>query len=265
MSLQLRLHNINSDNDFIVSYKSGNTLGDVTNGFILYDRYDGGTTGLTISGVTLEFNTKYWIKIQDEDNGRYIVQNIYTHDECYYDCFIESTPTPTPTPTSTPTSTPTPTPTSTGPTPTPTSTGPTPTPTPTSTGPTPTPTPTSTGPTPTPTPTTIDCNAITSLIVSGSEFLGEGQLTITITLEKNIDITTEFSIYINTSNYGNISETIRVNQNTNYSTKTISLSSFGIPIIEDYCIFLISGSSEISCTASYTCQDFTCPCEESEA
>ncbi len=256
MSLQLRLHNINSDNDFIVSYKSGNTLGDITDDFILYDRYDGGTTGLTISGVTLEFNTKYWIKIQDEDSGRYIVQNIYTHDECYYDCFIEPTPTPTPT------ITPTPTPTTTGPTPTPTptSTGPTPTPTPTSTGPTPTPTPTFT-----PTPTPTDCNEIRSLIVSGSELFGEGRITITITLEKNINVNTEFSIYINTSNYGNISETIRVNQNTNSSTKTITLSNFGIPIIEDYCIFLIGGSNEISCTASYTCQDFTCPCEEPEA
>jgi len=79
----------------------------------------------------LEFDTEFWLKMEDkvnvidicEDNQtpRYIVENIYIHDsktfECYdkinfsvsYECVLP--PTPTPEPTSTPGATPTPTPT----------------------------------------------------------------------------------------------------------------------------------------------------------
>ncbi len=147
MSIQIRLHNISSTNDFIVSYKSGTTLGSTTSGFTLYDRFDGGITGVTISGVTLNTDTKYWIKLTDTETDRYIIQNIFIHDDCYFNCFIKPTPTPTPTSTPTPTTSVTPTP-----TPSPTSSI-TPTPSPTSSiTPTPTPSPTSSI-TPTPTPT----------------------------------------------------------------------------------------------------------------
>lgn len=86
----------------------------------------------------LEFDTEFWLKMEDKVNvidvcennqtPRYIVENIYIHDsktfECYdkinfsvsYECVLPPTPTPEPTPTPGPTSTP-----GTTPTPTPTS------------------------------------------------------------------------------------------------------------------------------------------------
>lgn len=79
----------------------------------------------------LEFDTEYWLKIEDKVNvidtcennqtPRYIVENIYIHDsktfECYdkinfsvsYECVLPPTPTPPPTPNATPIPTPTPT------------------------------------------------------------------------------------------------------------------------------------------------------------
>lgn len=104
MSLHIRLYGINSENDFIVSYKSGETLNSETTGFTSYDSYVAGTTGVTISGVTLSYNTNYWVKIQDSITNRYIIENIVTHEDCYFGCY-DSTPTPTPTITPTPTPT----------------------------------------------------------------------------------------------------------------------------------------------------------------
>ena len=245
MSLNIRLYGINSENDFIVSYKSGDTLNSETTGFTIYDTYEASTTGLTISGVTLFSNTKYWIKIQDVLSNRYIIENIYTHDDCYYDCYDT---TPTPTPTETPTPTPTLTPTSTSLI--------------TST-PTPTPTPTTTSlvtSTPTPTPT-ITCNKIQNLIVSGGQFLGEGSVTIQLLLENNVDVNTSFEIYISTTNYGNFYRTVTINNGTNYISVTDSLPSFGIPIILSYCVNIVNGSSLINCN-NFECDDISCPCSE---
>jgi len=118
MSLYIRLHNIISPNNFSLYYKSGESVGNPNSGFTYYNSYTGGTTGLVISGATFSFNTKYWIKIVDDVTKKYIIENIYTHESCFYDCFdVTQTPTPTQTPTipstqtQTPTQTPTPTPT----------------------------------------------------------------------------------------------------------------------------------------------------------
>jgi hypothetical protein len=193
MGLNVRIYNISSPNPFTLSYKSGDTPGDVSSGFTNY----GGTyqsslvrdyynNPIIVTGLT--FDTHYWIKIVDTVTNNYIIEDIYTNVKEFYKCFV-ITPTPTPspspssTPTDTPTSTPTPTPTSTTVPPTPSSTvpppTPTPTPTPSSTVP-PTATPTST-PTPTPTGevsgypftlqyTSSSTNGIDACSVSGNEF-----------------------------------------------------------------------------------------------
>jgi len=236
MGLHIRLNNINSQNDFIVSYKSGDTLNDVTTGFTLYDRFEGGTTGLTISGVTLNLNTKYWIKIQDEITNKYIIENIYTHDSCYYECYDVS-PTPTPTITSTPTKT--------------SVTIPTPSPTKTTT---PTPTPTITPPS-----VVTTCISVTNLIVSSSQFNGEGQVVIQILLDNTIDITTSFDVEIITANYGSITRTVTINSGENYGTIVDSVGSYGEPIINSSCIIGISGSSLINCDG-FNCFEMSCPC-----
>lgn len=176
MGLVIRLHDIVSPNQFKVYYKQATSPYPMNSGYSLYGTFAEGITTVNISGITINFNSNYWFKIEDQVTGRYIIENIETNDPiaymdccpqpiglgavCYHSCYpptINSLycgdvlPTPTPTPTSTPTPTPTPTgaPTLT-PTPTPTLTGPTATPTPT-----PTSTPTST-PTVTPTPTLTD-------------------------------------------------------------------------------------------------------------
>jgi hypothetical protein len=87
-------------------------------------------SGTTCENVVseLEFDTEYWIKLEDNVNdidvhendlrGRYVIHNIYIHDSKAFDCYdrIEFgvdleviCPTPTPNPTSTPPPTPQPT------------------------------------------------------------------------------------------------------------------------------------------------------------
>jgi hypothetical protein len=144
MSLNIRLYNINVQNTFTVSFKSGLTLGNPETGFTFYNTYPPRTTDITISDPSITYGTQYWIKIFDTVTERYIIENIFMHEECYYSC-VYPTATPTPTATSTPTPTPTATP-FIGPTPTPTATPfidptPTPTATPTSTPSPPEPTP----------------------------------------------------------------------------------------------------------------------------
>jgi hypothetical protein len=247
MSLYLRLHNIVSTNDFSVYYKSGENIGNPNSGFTFYNSYSGGTTGIIISDTTLSLNTKYWIKIVDDITKKYIIENIYTHESCFYDCF---NPTQTPTPTKT-------------------SVTPTPTPTPTKTsGATNTPTPTQTStqtPTNTPTPTigsTGPCNKIKDLVVSSTQILEEAYLRIQINLENNIDINTEFEIKIVTTNFGEITQTIRVNSGTKYAMLMYPIGYTFMPIIESYCVVLVSGSSLINCN-NFNCQDISCPCTTS--
>ena len=124
MGLNVRIYNIISNGNYTVRYKSGNNPYPVeTNStFTLLGSYTPSTTEITISGLT--FDTQYWIKMTDNTTGRYIVQNIYTHDSKAFPCYdticfsidviCENQPTPTPTITPTPTPTITTTPTSTG-------------------------------------------------------------------------------------------------------------------------------------------------------
>ncbi len=158
MGLVIRLHDIVSPNQFKVYYKQATSPYPMNSGYSLYGTFAAGTSTVNISGITINFNSNYWFKIEDQTTGRYIIENIETNDPiaymdccpqpiglgavCYHSCYpptinsitcsglVPATATPTPTPTSTPT--PTPTATVVGPTPTPTST-PTPTPTPTET------------------------------------------------------------------------------------------------------------------------------------
>lgn len=167
--LKINLSNIDSPNDFIVSYKSGESVGNLNTGFVRYPNdervFSGGTTEIIVSGITLNYGEQYWFKIEEYNTGRtdnpFIIENINMNYEEYFTYYC-----PPPIPTPTPTRTPTPTPT-TGPAPTQTST-PTLTPTLTST-PTLTPTqgttpePTST-PTPTPTPTPTLTPTATKLV-----------------------------------------------------------------------------------------------------
>lgn len=194
MGLVIRLHDIVSPNQFKVYYKQATSPYPMNSGYSLYGTFAAGLTTVNISGITINFNSNYWFKIEDQVTGRYIIENIETNDPiaymdccpqpiglgavCYHSCYpptINSLfcgnilPTPTPTPTSTPTPTPTPTgaPTLT-PTPTPTLTGPTATPTPT---PTSTPTPT---PTVTPTPTFTDGCVLVDFIYNMNPGIADG-------------------------------------------------------------------------------------------
>jgi hypothetical protein len=161
MGLVIRLHDIVSPNQFKVYYKQATSPYPMNSGYSLYGTFAAGTSTVNISGVTINFNSNYWFKIEDQTTGRYIIENIETNDPiaymdccpqpvglgavCYHSCYpptINSitcvglvaptatpTPTPTPTPTATaipPTATPTPTPTATA---IPSTATPTPTPT----------------------------------------------------------------------------------------------------------------------------------------
>lgn len=121
MGLNVKIYNIISNGNYTIRYKSGNNPYPVeTNStFTLLGSYTPSTTEVTISGLT--FDTQYWIKMTDNTTGRYIVQNIYTHDSKAFPCYdticfsidvtCEEVVTPTPTPTYTQTVTPTRTPT----------------------------------------------------------------------------------------------------------------------------------------------------------
>lgn len=117
MGLNVRIYNIISNGNYTVRYKSGNNPYPVeTNStFTLLGSYTPSTTEITISGLT--FDTQYWIKMTDNITGKYIVQNIYTHDSKAFPCYdticfsidvtCEEQPTPTPTVTTSQTVTPT--------------------------------------------------------------------------------------------------------------------------------------------------------------
>lgn len=240
MSLYIRLYNIVSPNNFSVYYKSSENLGNVNSDFTFYGSYSGTTTGLTISDSELTLNTKYWIKIIDDVTGKYIIENIYTHESCFYDCFDV---TPTPTNTSTPTQTPTQTPTNTS----------TPTQTPTNT-------PTNT-PTPTITPETQPCITIFNLIASGLQnFVGQTILRTQIVLSANIDMTTQFIIKVTTTNAGVVKLYPIIQAGTNsgiYEIEIPGLLSPPVPV--GWCIEEVAGSIKINCDG-YNCDDYSCPC-----
>lgn len=89
-SLKIYIKNISSPNNFVLSYKKGNNVGNVNSGFTPYGvlptgtTYPEGTTEIIVSGLTLEYGEQYWIKIEDLVNGSFIVENIYIHDNNYF-------------------------------------------------------------------------------------------------------------------------------------------------------------------------------------
>jgi hypothetical protein len=87
MGLNVRIYNIISNGNYTIRYKSGNNPYPVeTNStFTLLGSYTPSTTEVTISGLT--FDTQYWIKMTDNTTGRYIVQNIFTHDSKAFPCY----------------------------------------------------------------------------------------------------------------------------------------------------------------------------------
>jgi hypothetical protein len=103
MGLNIRLHNINLKNNFKLSYRIGNTSGDVNTINSGYTNY---TIGATLSGNTVypssdvrdyetnpiiftgaTFNTQYWFKFLDQTTGLYTIENINTHESKYYECY----------------------------------------------------------------------------------------------------------------------------------------------------------------------------------
>ena len=82
MSLEVRLYNINCDNDFLVEYAPSGYTGD----FLNAGTYTQGSPFVIISG--LSFNTKYFVKVTDIITGQYVIQSIVTNiNENCYDCF----------------------------------------------------------------------------------------------------------------------------------------------------------------------------------
>lgn len=86
MSLNIRLFNIVSNGTYAIRYKEGDypypeTI-DSTFTLVGTNLID---DNLTISGLT--FDTQYWIKMTDEETGRYIIKNIYTHDSKAFPCY----------------------------------------------------------------------------------------------------------------------------------------------------------------------------------
>jgi len=103
MGLNIRLHNINLKNNFKLSYRIGNTSGDLNTINSGYTNY---TIGATLSGNTVypssdvrdyetnpiiftgaTFNTQYWFKFLDQTTGLYTIENINTHESKYYECY----------------------------------------------------------------------------------------------------------------------------------------------------------------------------------
>jgi hypothetical protein len=137
MGLNVRIYDITAPNPFRLYYKSGATPGNINVGYTevngIYDSSltrDYHTNPIIVEN--LELYTQYWFAIVDTITNNYIIENIYTNQDCYYWGCIH-TPTPTPTPTSTPSPTTTLTATPTNTTPLPTSSG-TSTPSPTASG-----------------------------------------------------------------------------------------------------------------------------------
>lgn len=251
MSNHIRIHDINFENEFDVLYKVSNNLGNPTTNFTLYDTFDSTITTVVLSGFTINFGDKYWVKLIDKITNRYIIENIDIHEKCYYDCYdITPTPTTTVTPTNTPTSaTQTPTPTN----------------TPTINA-TKTPTPTNT-PTPTMTPTkpTSGCNNVSELLVYGDTDINSNPLIqIEISLEEQVTNNTIFTIYIETTNYGNFTRNITVLNEKNWRKQTYQLGvEFGYnqtPIIESFCIQAVFDNATINFD-EFNCNGVSSPCQ----
>jgi hypothetical protein len=87
MGLNIKLHNITADNSFTLSYKTGTTIGSLTNGFTSYGgTYPSSTTVIDVA-ISNYFNTQIWFKFTDTINGNFSIENVYVNQEEYYsDC-----------------------------------------------------------------------------------------------------------------------------------------------------------------------------------
>jgi hypothetical protein len=87
MGLNIKLYNITADNSFTLSYKTGTTIGSLTNGFTTYgSTYSSSTTVIDVTVPNL-FDTQIWFKFTDTINGNFSIENIYVNQEEYYsDC-----------------------------------------------------------------------------------------------------------------------------------------------------------------------------------
>lgn len=80
MGLNIRLYNISCPNDFVVSISTG-----YTGSYVTYNTYSGGTDNITIENV--EFDTTYFVKIEDVVTNLYVVKTVKTHDSKYFECY----------------------------------------------------------------------------------------------------------------------------------------------------------------------------------
>ena len=90
MGLKVRLKNIESVNGFKVYYKEGRTPGqNQTTGFVQYlSVFPSSTTTITIDIediVPNPYGKQIWFKIVDNVTQNYIIENIYIHENEYYD------------------------------------------------------------------------------------------------------------------------------------------------------------------------------------
>ena len=80
MGLNVRLYNINCSDEFTVSHSTG-----YTDTFVVDGVYSGNTTNVTIGN--LEFDTLYYVKIENNLTNSSVIETILTNDSKYYDCY----------------------------------------------------------------------------------------------------------------------------------------------------------------------------------
>lgn len=107
MGLKVEIKNIQTNNDFQVFYKVGETPGsfsDQSSGD-WGTQYSGGTSingvfDSTVSGITIDlidenivsepysetlYGKQFWFKLIDTITGRYIIENVIVHQKIFYD------------------------------------------------------------------------------------------------------------------------------------------------------------------------------------
>ena len=87
MSLNIRLYNINTLNDFSISYSKS-----FNQNYIFVDPLNNGEYAINndteyVIIENVDFDTLYYIKIEDVITGRYSIKTIKTHDSKFYSCY----------------------------------------------------------------------------------------------------------------------------------------------------------------------------------
>lgn len=86
-TLSIELTNtIPTGRTYNVYIKKGNNVGSLSSGFEFYDSFTNTTGNFTISNPTTPFvyGEQYWIKIEDDINKSFIIENVYLNDEQYF-------------------------------------------------------------------------------------------------------------------------------------------------------------------------------------